>query len=836
MRCSKCETEISSATRFCPNCGTSMDTERTRSGSTATPAPHSTPTPDEGRFPAGTILGERFRVLGLLGKGGMGEVYRAHDTKLEQQVALKFLPRTATRDRELLERFRGEVRIARQISHRNVCRVYDMGEVDGAPYISMEYVDGEDLGSLLRRIGRLPGDKALEFARRLCAGLAAAHERGVLHRDLKPANIMIDGRGQLVIMDFGLAAVADAIAGGDIRSGTPAYMAPEQKSGREVTVRSDLYALGLVLGEMFTGQRPSVDGQLSGSAKDVDPAIEKVIQRCLDSNPARRPSSALDVARALPGGDPLAEALAAGETPSPEMVAASEDTGALSVRWTVVCFVLAIAGIIAAIPFGARTNPVLQAPFADRPEVLASKARDIAHRAGYTDAPADSEYGFVVNGTTPMFWYRQSPRDLETLDRGGVVTIADPPLAVTGMVTVLFNTRSRLTYFAGVPAQAIPPGPSQHADWTPFFEAAGLNVAEWTSAEPERIPLYGFDELAAWTGRVQESSPVERRVDAAAWKGRVVQFLLRDPTALAARDNPVSRRFGPQYGPVVFILAVVCLAALLAWRQYTRGRSDLQTAVRLAVFTLVCTFLAWLAHTHLVPGIQKVNQVTSALGFGLFPALSFGVLYLALEPFVRKRWPQSLISWVRLWNGSVRDTVVGTNLLIGVVTGVAFYAVRGAFGDEFERSTGTVLNLRGPGQVLGTAAGDIVTALGLVLGAFFVFAFLRTIFGRTWLAGAVVIGLTSLFALLGAPWLEVLRFELLITIIISVLARFGLLSMVIAAFVARVLGQSPMTTDFSAWYAGSMWTALALVAALTLWSFRVALAGRKVLSGELLDR
>src|SRR5262245_30784170 len=289
-------------------------------------------------------------------------------------------------------------------------------------------------------------------------------------------------------------------------------MAPGQKDGRAATVRSDLYARGLVLGEMFTGQRPSADGQLSGSAKDVDPAIEKVIQRCLDSNPARRPSSALDVARALPGGDPLAEALAAGETPSPEMVAASEDAGALSVRWTVVCFVLASAGTIAAIPFGARTNPVLQAPFADRPEVLASKARDIAHRAGYTDPPADSEYGFVVNGTTPSFWYRQSPRDLETMDRGGVVTTADPPLAVTGMVTVLLNTRSRLTYFAGVPAQAIPPGTSQHADWTPFFEAAGLNAAEWTSAEPERIPLHGFDEIAAWTGRVQESSPVERRI------------------------------------------------------------------------------------------------------------------------------------------------------------------------------------------------------------------------------------------------------------------------------------------------------------------------------------
>ena len=199
----------------------------------------------------------RYRVLGLVGRGGMGEVYRASDLKLNQPVALKFLPESATRSRALLERFHGEVRIARQVSHPNVCRVYDIGEADGAAYISMEYVDGEDLGSLLRRIGRLPGDKATEIARKLCAGLAAAHARGVVHRDLKPANVMIDGRGEALIMDFGLAAVADQVDGAEVRSGTPAYMAPEQLAGREVTERSDLYALGLVLYEVFTGQKRS---------------------------------------------------------------------------------------------------------------------------------------------------------------------------------------------------------------------------------------------------------------------------------------------------------------------------------------------------------------------------------------------------------------------------------------------------------------------------------------------------------------------------------------------------------------------------------------------------
>jgi serine/threonine-protein kinase len=199
----------------------------------------------------------------------MGEVYRADDLTLGQAIALKFLPDEAGRDEALLERFRNEVRIARRVSHPNVCRVYDVGEVDGQTFFTMEYVDGEDLASLLRRIGRLPQDKALDIARQLCAGLAAAHNKGVLHRDLKPANIMLDGRGQVVITDFGLAGLADNIRGAEVRSGTPAYMAPEQIAGKEVSTRSDIYSLGLVLYEVFTGKRAFAEkavGALQGRA------------------------------------------------------------------------------------------------------------------------------------------------------------------------------------------------------------------------------------------------------------------------------------------------------------------------------------------------------------------------------------------------------------------------------------------------------------------------------------------------------------------------------------------------------------------------------------------
>ncbi|HTV63955.1 MAG TPA: serine/threonine-protein kinase, partial [Bryocella sp.] len=311
QRCHKCGTEVDPAKPFCSQCGNRIDqTSNASAGAdaptfeaTALTAPPPSPrrrstvpssTQEEGRFVPGMLVAGRYRIISLLGRGGMGEVYRADDLSLGQAVALKFLPEAAT-DEETLERFRNEVRIARRISHPNVCRVYDIGQSDNQVFLSMEYVDGEDLSSLLRRIGRLPSDKALEIARKICAGLAAAHDKAVLHRDLKPSNIMLDGRGEILIMDFGLAGLAHEIQ--DVRSGTPAYMAPEQLAGKEVTARSDIYSLGLVLYELFTG-KPAFHGYTrdeimrvrqtttphrpSTLVRDMDPTVERAILRCLE--------------------------------------------------------------------------------------------------------------------------------------------------------------------------------------------------------------------------------------------------------------------------------------------------------------------------------------------------------------------------------------------------------------------------------------------------------------------------------------------------------------------------------------------------------------------------
>jgi serine/threonine protein kinase len=485
MFCSSCGAQLSSKERFCSSCGSRVDLDNastmlgddaTLSGETigpslspATPAiaaparrksaspparasaprtPSAPPLPlsssdpiGGGRFVPGQIVAERYRIVALAGRGGMGEVYRAEDLRLGQIVAIKFLPDAVSKDASALARFHSEVRIARQVSHPNVCRMFDIGDAEGITFLTMEYVDGEDLSSLVRRIGRLSPDKATEIARQTCAGLAAAHERGVIHRDLKPANVMLDSAGRIRITDFGLAGIAATIQGAEVRAGTPAYMAPEQLAGKEVTVRSDLYSLGLVLYEILTGKRAfeaatlpelmrlreeSAPSKPSSVVRDLDPLLQRVILRCLEKDPALRPVSALQVAAALPGGDPLAAALAAGETPSPQMVAAAGESTGLSPRVGLAALAAVVLGALVFIYMGVKEDGLETLRPNKPPEVLAHQAREILTRLGYPERPGDSVGGFSYNygflsyltkpGNPPPDWKRilvQRPMMLE---------------------------------------------------------------------------------------------------------------------------------------------------------------------------------------------------------------------------------------------------------------------------------------------------------------------------------------------------------------------------------------------------------------------------------------
>jgi hypothetical protein len=773
----------------------------------------------------------------------------------------------------------GEVRIARQVSHPNVCRVYDIGEYQGMPFLTMEYVDGEDLGSLLRRIGRLPGEKAIEIARRLCAGLAAAHDKGVLHRDLKPANIMIDARGQVLITDFGLAGLLGQVEGAEVRNGTPAYMPPEQLAGKEVSVRSDIYSLGLVLYEMFTGKRlfegasdRTAPTSLSTLVKDIDLAAERVILRSLAVDPKDRPTSALAVAVAPPGGDPLLAALAAGETPSPEMVAAAGETATISVRAIVGCLAVTVAGIALVISLGQSLILPRRIPFDNSAQALAQKAQDLVRSFGYTARPRDSAFGFSFSGTYLRYlernekpdmiraqlaagqpaavylWYRESPQYMEVLGSlHPAVSMTDPPMTVSGMVQVHLDTQGRLLRFIAVPPQfeKAASTPSHPFDWNVLLRAAGLDSNRFIPAEPEWIPLSGFDARSAWTGSYAHAPALPIRVEAAAWRGRPVYFDVIGPWTVPARMQPDQRTRQQIVGDWVGLFmafAVFGVAAGLAWRNWSTGRADGRGSFRLASFTGLCIMLAWACIANHVPSAEEFTSFTLALSFALLNGAAQGLLYMALEPYVRRRWPQSLVSWGRLLQGGWRDPLVGGHVLIGTALGIGFTLIFGVGEVLMARQGRLAIYQAGFNLLVGTRdmaalyAAILISAIRLALTLLFTFFLLRAMLRRQWLAAAVFLFPFALFPLAGDyPLIQGSMSIAVGVLALWTLTQCGVLPMVLGVFISSVLAHIPATWDLSVWYAGTMVLSIIFVLAIALYAAHTALAGRPLFTGNLLE-
>jgi tRNA A-37 threonylcarbamoyl transferase component Bud32 len=833
------------------------------------------------------MLGGRYRIVAMLGKGGMGEVYRADDLILEQPVALKFLPPELARNEESVARFRNEVRVARQVSHRNVCRVYDLGEAEGLYFLSMEYVDGEDLGSLLRRIGRLPSDKALEIARKLCAGLAAAHEKGVLHRDLKPGNVMLDSQGQVVLTDFGLAALAGDITGADVRSGTPAYMAPEQLAGEEVTVRSDIYSLGLVLYELFTGKLPFESSTLAGLieaqrhsepvspstlVRDLDPLVERVILRCMNPRPSLRPSSALAVAAALPGADPLAAALAAGETPSPEMVAAAGEGEGLSQRAALVFLVCILAGIAATAVFLVRNSAleILRPEYP--PEVLAQKARDLVGRLGYPAVRADEAYGlewnqaaanyakdhsphgridwnrlFAENPSVLHFWYRRAASAMtglmihDDLMTPGLVFTYDPPLTESGMILVRLDHRGNLLTFDAIPDQKQSPGgnPASAADWSALFGSAALHLADLHPAEPVWTALATSDTRAAWT----RETPTPLRVEAAALRGRPNFFAMIFPWTRPDRQaEAVTGQATAVFAILSLLIVVLCTgAAVLAHRNFVQGRGDRRGALRLGLFFMCVQMGLWMARAHFTLSFGTFGIFLVALCTSVFYGAVIWTVYIALEPYARRRWPRSLISWSSLLIGNYRDPIVGRDVLIGVSLALVLNVLEG-FVNEWMRRTGAwTPNYGDANRLLGirSTVAVCLTALPHAIreGLFFFFLILllRIVLRSEWLAGGafalIFAGLNAAspdHAVINAAMNFVAMSGLAV-----VLLRWGLLPMTVGVLVSGIISNAPLTGDTNAWYFGNGVVLIAAVAAFALWAFRVATVGRASARGRL---
>jgi serine/threonine-protein kinase len=810
---------------------------------------------------------------------------------------LKFLPAALAADPGRLERLVDEVRIGRQISHPNVCRLYDIGETDGHHFLVMEYVDGEDLSSLLRRIGRLPGDKAIEVARGLCAGLAAAHDKGIIHRDLKPANVMVDGRGHARIADFGLAALADGGAAAD-GSGTPQYMAPEQLTGQGASLRSDVYSLGLVLHEMLTGKRVfdaktlgdlramhAADKplSLSGSATDVDPGLERVVLKCLARDPNDRPASAREVLLSLPGGDPLAAAVLAGETPSPEMVAAAGQVGDLRPAFAWLGLVLGILGLFAIIELDRRFALFRNIPLAQSPEILRERARAILARTGGDPAPRDWAHGFTFDlaqeeyttehDRSPdrrvnfikarpgalRFYYRQSPERMSS--RGwipvlpwagppelGRVIPGSPPLTVAGMSDVVIDTEGRLVSLTTVPPRYVEPSEAAPApDWAVLLNEAGLDLKTLTATPSRWSAPVESDMKAAWVGAYNDLPSAQVHVEAASLRGRIVSFEVQGPWVTPPSAAGRESRLLSAALTVVFGVTVPLVAAMLILvrRNLRLGRGDRRGAVRLAVasfFLIVGAQAVRADHTSLP--LDEYALIIHIVSQGCYAAIALWAFYLAVEPAVRRRWPHCLISWARLLSGRFTDPLVCRDTLVGMVAGLAVTVVI-LVGNEAPAWVGRAPSISNP--VLGALNSPRFVLhyvlLSPLLGVLFSLSILLIVYvlhavsGRTRLAywGAFLFASVPAFAGAEDPVFDGLIAAFFSGLTIFLLYRFGLLAAAVLLATYMLSQRAPFTLDFSSWYAGRSLFVTGIFVFLLGASAYFSLGGKPIFGKALLD-
>jgi hypothetical protein len=599
--------------------------------------------------------------------------------------------------------------------------------------------------------------------------------------------------------------------------------------------------------------------------------VERVIVRCLNVDPRNRPASALAVAAALPGGDPLAAALAAGDTPTPGMVAASGDTEGFSVRAAVICLALILVGLAAAVVLGAKANVLRQTPFENSPDVLAKKARDLIQSFGYAAPPADRAYGFLFDldyekyaerrenvaairdrharGHPPLiqFWYRQSPQPLASFNFGsdGQIAPDDPPPVGSGMIGLNLDPQGRLVQLEAVPPQLEEsPESSRAPDWPALFGAAGLDTARFAFAEPQWLSLAGFDARAAWTGTYAQSPELPLRVEAASWRGRPVFFRVIGPWSRPERMKPSETPAGANIFLSV-IVAVCLVAVLLAWRNFRAGRGDMRGASRLAAFGFGVQMLKWLCTARHAATVIEFFVFLEGVSWAAFVAGFIWTFYLALEPYVRRRWPQSMITWSRVLGGEFRDPLVGGHLLAGIALGLGeslcgllgTLALQNYGSYRLENYSAMLNSLMGARQMAGTMLSGLNSAVALGLGMVLLIFLLRVVLRRQWLMAAVFIalpvGLSAVFS--GGHLATALFGALAFSLVLVGLLQFGVLPVVVSFFVPMPPQSLPLTTDLSAWYSGSTVFPIVIVLALTAYAFHTAVAGRPLFKAGFLE-
>lgn len=834
QKCIACGASFDAHLQSCPSCG-----KPTSASLVATLPPSLEPEPGvAGRSPqeflvAGSILSDRYQVIEFLGQGGMGQVVRAKDRALDQTVALKFLPPHLAADPRAMERVRIEVRMARLVSHPNICRVHDLGTTHGQTFLSMEYIDGEDLSSLLHRVGRLAGDRALEIARELCAGLAAAHAAGVIHRDLKPANIMVDRRGHVRITDFGLALTNEDPSNASEIAGTPAYMAPEQLAGAGATARSDLYSLGLVLYELFTGRRvfsgttlPELIRQRKEIAivppsefvREIDPAAEATILRCVASNPEQRPQSALDVLTALSGDDPLKAALAAGQTPSPSAVAAAPVHGALKPLHAWLCVAVIAVSMIYSL-WNVHRFTILDRLRPPLPPVaLEVKAREIMNALSQHVQCRDRGSNFIYNDDamrvalrgntseatvaeqrTILFWHRCSAGPLQPLNDTHVLTLDDPPLGPQEALVVM-DVKGQLLQYDSTFEPIGDPRASL---------AAFLNFAKLA---PTNLPAITTD---IYTGDVKLDDSVPAKVEAHFSGSRTT---LRVVPYWVTPVKPAPMKFlALEDIPNVMIILMILASIPLAIRNIRAGRVDRPHAWRIGLIVFGTFFIGTIIEMHHTWTINgDLIAITAVAGKALYRGFTSVLLYLALEPLVRRAWPEALVSWTRLVSGDARDPMVARDVLLGLTV---FWATIGlwvlalilsAHGQllEIKRTLEPLLGLQ---YCFAATSMAIATSIRFSLVFLLLLLLVRQLSRYRWLAPAALFAAVLLFAVTsfaqGGQLPPTVFFAGMVNALFTVvlLTRFGLLAFAAMFFFGIVGLLFPDVSRVSEWSGYIVW-------------------------------
>jgi serine/threonine-protein kinase len=437
IKCPKCQTDNPDTQQYCGECGTQLIPPKEIPASPT----KTLETPTE-ELTTGSTFAGRYQIIEELGKGGMGKVYKALDTEIKEKIALKLINPEISADKRTIERFQNELKFARKISHRNVCRMYDLNKEEGSYYITMEYVSGEDLKSMIGMMGQLSAGKAISVAKQVCEGLTEAHRLGVVHRDLKPQNIMIDKEGNARIMDFGIARSlkAKGITGAGVMVGTPEYMSPEQAEVKEIDQRSDIYSLGIILYEMVTGRVPFEGETPLGIAmkhkgeEPPDPRefnsqipedLSRVILRCMEKDKEKRYQSAGEVRSELENiekGIPTTERV----IPKRKPITSKEITVTFGLKKLLIPALVAVVLIVIAlivwqpwsqkeaVPIPSDNPSIAVLPFVD----LSPKKDQEYFCDGMTDeiiAKLSRFKGWKVIPRTSMMRYKNTDKDIKKI-------------------------------------------------------------------------------------------------------------------------------------------------------------------------------------------------------------------------------------------------------------------------------------------------------------------------------------------------------------------------------------------------------------------------------------